>query len=85
MKVNWKVRFKNRIWLSSFICTIISFVYNILGMLDVFPFITQNAVVQIVNEVLLFLSLIGVIADPTTEGLGDSQRAMSYDEPWSDG
>ena len=85
MKVNWKVRFKNRIWLSSFICTVISFAYNIMGMLDIFPAITQNSVVQIVNEILLFLSLIGVIADPTTEGLNDSQRAMSYEEPWSDG
>lgn len=85
MKVNWKVRFKNRIWLASFLCTVISFAYNILGMFDIFPAITQNSVIQIVNEILLFLSLIGVIADPTTEGLSDSQRAMSYDEPWSDG
>ena len=85
MKVNWKVRFKNRIWLSSVICTVISFAYNILGMLDIFPAVTQNSIVQIVNEVLLFLSLIGVIADPTTEGLSDSKRAMSYEEPWSDG
>ena len=85
MKINWGVRFKNRIWLSSFICTIVSFAYNILGMLDIFPAVTQNSLVQIVNEVLLFLSLIGVIADPTTEGLSDSKRAMSYEEPWSDG
>ena len=85
MKVNWTVRFKNRIWLSSFICTVISFAYNILGMLDIFPAVTQNSIVQIVNEVLLFLSLIGVITDPTTEGLSDSKRAMGYEEPWSDG
>lgn len=85
MKVNWKVRFKNRVWLASFFCTVISFAYNILGMFDIFPAITQNYVIQIVNEILLFLSLIGVIADPTTEGLNDSARAMSYEEPWSDG
>lgn len=31
-----------------------------------------------------FLRLIGVIVDPTTAGLGDSERAMGYAEPWDD-
>ena len=85
MKVNWKVRFKNGAWLASFLCVIISFAYNIMEMLDIYPPITQNTVVQIVNEIILFLGLIGVVVDPTTEGLSDSKRAMSYEEPWSDG
>lgn len=85
MKVNWKVRFKNRVWLSSFFCTVITFAYNILAMFEIFPAITQNYVIQIVNEILMFMALIGVITDPTTEGLNDSNRAMSYEEPWSDG
>lgn len=85
MTVNWKVRFKNRVWLSSFLCTIVSFAYNILAMFDIFPAITQNYVLQIINQILLFMSLIGVIQDPTTEGMSDSSRAMSYEEPWSDG
>ena len=28
--------------------------------------------------------LIGVIVDPTTAGLGDSERATGYAEPWDD-
>ena len=36
------------------------------------------------NQVLTFLGLIGVIVDPTTAGLGDSERAMEYTEPWDD-
>ena len=39
---------------------------------------------QLVNQVLTFLGLIGVIVDPTTAGLGDSERAMGYMEPWDD-
>ena len=85
MKINWSVRFKNGIWLSSFLGTIITFVYNILAMFEIFPSVTQNFVIQIVNQVLLFLSLLGVITDPTTAGINDSKRAMSYEEPWSDG
>jgi phi LC3 family holin len=54
-------------------------------MFDIFPTVTQNTVIQIIDNVLLFLSMIGVITDPTTAGLNDSERAMNYTEPWSDG
>ena len=30
------------------------------------------------------MAILGIVADPTTEGLYDSKRAMSYDEPWHD-
>lgn len=84
MKVNWKVRFKNTVWLMSFFSAIITFVYTMLGMFDIYPEITKNDVGEIINSVLMFLSLIGVITDPTTNGLGDSMRALGYDTPWVD-
>lgn len=84
MQMNWKVRFKNKIWLSSFIAVIVSFIYTILGLFDVAPEITQNLVMNIVNGVLMMLSLTGVIVDPTTDGFGDSNRAMTYDVPYVD-
>ena len=43
-----------------------------------------NHVLQLVNQVLTFLGLMGVIVDLTTAGLGDSDRAMRYEEPWVD-
>lgn len=84
MKVNWKVRFKNKTWLTMFISLIVGFVFNILRLFDVVPVVTENLVMNIVSEVLTFLGLIGVIVDPTTAGLDDSVRAMSYAEPWDD-
>ena len=48
-----------------------------------FP-ITQSRVAQLVNRVLTFLGLIGMIVNPTTAGLGDCERAMGYMEPWDD-
>ena len=84
MKQNWKVRFKNKAWLGSFCSLIIGFVYSLLALFDVFPAVTQNLVAQLLNQVLTFLGLIGVIVDPTTAGLGDSERAMGYEEPWDD-
>ena len=84
MKVNWKVRFKNKVWLTSFCAIVLSFVYTMLGMFDIYPSITKNQALEIVNNVLMFLSLIGVIVDPTTAGLNDSERAMGYEVPYSD-
>ena len=83
-KINWKVRFKNKVWLGSFLSLIVGFIYSMLALFDVFPQVTQNLVVQLLNQVLTFLGLIGVIVDPTTAGLGDSERAMGYEEPWDD-
>ena len=84
MKLNWKVRFKNKVWLGSFFSLVVGFVYSLLALFDVFPAVTQNLVVQLLNQVLTFLGLIGVIVDPTTAGVGDSERAMGYSEPWDD-
>ena len=84
MKLNWKVRFKNKVWLGSFFSLIIGFVYSMLALFDVFPAVTQSLVVQLLNQLLTFLGLIGVVVDPTTAGIGDSERAMGYEEPWND-
>ena len=84
MKVNWKVRFKNKTWLTMFVSLIIGFIFSMLELFDVYPSITENMVMRIASEVLTFLGLIGVLVDPTTAGLGDSARALSYEEPWKD-
>ena len=84
MKINWKVRFKIKVWLGSFCSLIIGFLYSMLALFDVFPQVTESIVLQLLNQVLTFLGLIGVIVDPTTAGLEDSDRAMGYQEPWDD-
>lgn len=81
MKLNWTVRFKNKVWLTSFIALIVSFVFDLLAMFDVFPAVTQSVVMQGVNIFLMVLSALGVVSDPTTPGVEDSARAMTYIEP----
>ena len=39
---------------------------------------------SVVNSVITFLSLTGILIDPTTAGIGDSKRALTYDEPYKD-
>ncbi|MBR3585511.1 MAG: phage holin [Oscillospiraceae bacterium] len=84
MKVNWKVRFKNKLWLGSFISAILAIVYTILDVIGVFPNMSEAHLSRLVEAVLLLMSLIGVIVDPTTSGFNDSNRACGYVEPWND-
>lgn len=83
-KINWKVRFKNKIWLASFLSLIIGFVFSLLRMFEIYPQFSENEIVSVVDKILTFFGLIGVLVDPTTEGVFDSERALSYEEPWSD-
>lgn len=84
MKINWKVRFQNKVWLTSFISLLVGFIYNILRLFDVIPTVSQQLVMDIVGQFLTFLGMFGVVVDPTTDGMSDSKRALSYEKPWKD-
>lgn len=81
MKINWKVRFKNKAWLAALIALVVTFVYNLLSAFDVVLPVEQDNVMAVVTAVLTMLTGLGVIIDPTTPGAGDSERAMGYVEP----
>ena len=48
------------------------------------PAVTESLVMNIAGQVLTFLGLIGVILDPATVGVGDSERTLGYEEPRED-
>ena len=79
--INWKVRFKNKLWLTTFIFTIIAFIYQVLGMLDIVPPVSENAITQVIGYIINILVAIGVVVDPKTSGVSDSELAMTYTEP----
>lgn len=84
MKINWKVRLHNKTFLASLISLVIVFIYNLLQLLEITPQVDQNVIMQVVEGVLTILGMVGVITDPTTAGLTDSDRAMTYIEPHKD-
>lgn len=86
MKVNWDVRWKNpNFWLMIIPATLllIQLVLDLFGIHMDFGDL-GNKLKAIVNAVFAILALLGVVNDPTTDGLGDSQRALGYTEPWKD-
>ena len=84
MQINWQVRFRNPVWLTSFFGLLVGFIFNMLALFDIYPKFSQAQVTEIISQILTFLGLIGVLVDPTTVGIADSQRAMTYTEPWDD-
>ena len=81
MKINWKVRLQNKTFLIAFIGAILTFAYTILGMFGIVPSITQNMLTDAIMALINILVALGVVTDPTTQGVGDSSQAMSYTIP----
>ena len=81
MKINWKVRLKNKVWLAGAAAAVLTFVYRMLALLDIAPAVTQDTAAQAVEAALLVLTALGVVVDPTTAGVGDSEQALEYEEP----
>lgn len=81
MKINWKLRAQNKTTLLALVAAILTFIYTVLGMFGVVPPVSQNDILEVVGLGLNILVMLGVIVDPTTKGLSDSDRAREYKEP----
>lgn len=81
MRINLKLRFKNKAALLSFIGGLIALAYIVLGWFGVTPRVSENDAIQAVTNLINLLMLVGVLIDPTTEGLSDSEIAMLYNSP----
>lgn len=83
MNINWKVRIANKqFWLQIIpaIVLLIQAVANVFGYaLDLSDI--GNKLIEVVNAVFSILVIVGVVTDPTTKGVSDSEQAMTYEQP----
>lgn len=83
MKLNLKVRFKNKYFWLTFIPAlflVIQAVANLLGYaLDLQE--AEKNILEVINTIFGLLAVLGIVNDPTTEGMSDSARALTYTEP----
>lgn len=86
MKLNLLVRVKNKaFWLAVIpaIALVAQAVAAVFGYtIDLTTMVGKLQAV--VNAVFALLVILGIVVDPTTNGINDSNRAMSYTEPWKD-
>lgn len=81
--INWKVRIKNKnFWLAVIpaMLLLIQAIVSVFGVTVDFTDITGK-LVAVVNAAFVVLSILGIVMDPTTEGIGDSKQALTYDKP----
>lgn len=82
--INWKLRLQNKTTLVTMILSIISFIYLVLDAFGVVPRFEQDTIVKIALGLIDLLALLGIVVDPTTQGVADSNRAMGYEKPNDD-
>ena len=83
MNINWLVRIKNKaFWVAIIpaVLMLVQIVASLLGFTLELDSIGEK-LVEIVEAVFIVLSILGIVNDPTTHGLSDSERAMNYTEP----
>ena len=83
MKINWKVRLKNKMfWVSAIPAALLC----VQGVAALFGYTLElgelgDKLLCVVNAVFAFLATLGVVVDPTTDGVSDSTQALYYDKP----
>lgn len=85
-KINWTVRIKNRIWWLAMIPAVLLVIQVVAAVFGIELDFGDlgNKLKDVVNAVFGVLVLLGIVNDPTTAGLKDSERALQYDEPKED-
>ena len=72
--INWKLRFQNK-------ATLLAIASTVILLIQQLGFKLPDNIADVVNTFLTLLVLLGVINDPTTEGISDSPKALTYIEP----
>lgn len=82
-KINWKVRVKNKNFWLALIPALALLAQAVMAVFEInLDFgATVDRLLVVVNTLFVVLALVGIVNDPTTQGLGDSERALTYEEP----
>lgn len=86
MQINWAVRFKNKMFWLAIIPAVLILVQSILQIVGIDFDYTELSMrlTGIVEALFVVLTILGIVVDPTTEGIDDSIQALTYSEPRND-
>lgn len=89
--INWKVRFKNPVFIAQLILSILTPILTYMGItvqdLTSWGMVFNTLQCAVANPYVLGLIIVSVwnaLNDPTTSGLGDSANALTYSSPKKD-
>lgn len=72
--INFKLRLKNK-------ATLVALISAVFLMLQQFGLHIPTNIQEGLNTFVGILVILGIVTDPTTKGIGDSERALSYEQP----
>lgn len=83
MKINWTVRVKNKVFWVALIPAVLMLIRSVAEVFGIsLDFsVLSDQLLAVVEAAFLVLSVLGIVADPTTNGMSDSDQAMTYEEP----
>lgn len=86
MNINWKVRAKNKLFWMMLVPAALVFVKRILALVGIDFDYTElsKQLLDLIEAAFVLLGILGIVVDPTTEGISDSELALTYDEPKED-
>ncbi len=83
IKWNLKARAKNKVFWIAIIPAILLLIQSIFSVFGITLDLTElgDKLVAVVEAAFIVLTILGVVTDPTTKGLSDSNKALTYTEP----
>ena len=88
MKINWKVRFKNPVFIAQLAMSVLLPILTYTGLtvqdMTTWAMLGKTLLQAVTNPYVLGLVLVSVwnaLIDPTTKGVGDSENALTYTQP----
>lgn len=80
--INWRIRIGSKTFWLTLIPAVLLLVQAVSTPLGyTWDFVVLNRqLAAIINALFSVLAILGVVVDPTTKGVGDSERALMYDD-----
>lgn len=72
--INFKLRLQNK-------ATLIALISAVFLMLQQFGLEIPHNIQEGVNTLVVILVILGIVTDPTTKGVADSEQALNYHQP----
>lgn len=81
--INWKVRVLNKTFWLTLVPALALLLQTFLAVFNVRLELgeTINKLLVFINALFAVLVIVGIVNDPTTSGISDSTRAMTYETP----
>ena len=83
MKINWIVRIKNKAFWVAIIPAVLMLIEVIAAVFGISLDLGDmgNKLLEVVKAAFMVLAILGIVNDPTTATISDSENAMTYTKP----